>query len=184
MAQDKWIWVTWVNNGRSCYNGKTHKVPQDTIVEPSENLKEGDQITVYWEGGKRKFWNAVVAAPITTKRSSSTDCPIPAKKPNPKQKLFKKTTSTCKFLTPAAQSPATNHQSVAVQTARENTTTSVATQTAITICKYIHVHLMFYTSVHYFLYVIQSLTKVVKLNRIFLRLKVTTSFVLCVCELQ
>ena len=80
MAQDKWIWVTWVNNGRSCYNGKTHKVPQDTIVEPPEDLKEGDQITVYWEGGKPKFWNAIVAAPKTTKRSSSTDCPIPAKK--------------------------------------------------------------------------------------------------------
>ena len=82
MAQDKWIWVTWVNNGRSCYNGKTQSTTR--YNSSPEDLKEGDQITVYWEGGKQKFWNAIVAAPKTTKRSYSTDCPIPAKITKPK----------------------------------------------------------------------------------------------------
>lgn len=70
--EDNWIWVTWKGNGRSVYNGKTHKVPRDTLWILKKELLPGDQVCVYWESGKRKFWNAVVA--------SKTGTPAPSKK--------------------------------------------------------------------------------------------------------
>ena len=47
----------WEGNGSSSYNGKTHKVPRDTLVEP----KPGDNVVVYRETGRWKFWNTRVA---------------------------------------------------------------------------------------------------------------------------
>ena len=63
MDEEKWTWVTWVDNGKSAYNGKTHKVPVDTLINPTKEIKPGDRVTVYWESGKKKFWNAIVADP-------------------------------------------------------------------------------------------------------------------------
>lgn len=59
---DDWIYVTWRGNGRSKYNGQTHKVRKDTLVNPPSDLKVGDSVVVYWESDpRRKFWNAEVA---------------------------------------------------------------------------------------------------------------------------
>ena len=44
---DQWIWVTWMNNGKSVYNGKTHKVPFDTVVNRSSEMKKEDHVQVY-----------------------------------------------------------------------------------------------------------------------------------------
>ena len=59
---DDWIYVTWRGNGRSKYNGQTHRVLKDTLVNPPSNLKVGNSVVVYWESDpRRKFWNAEVA---------------------------------------------------------------------------------------------------------------------------
>ena len=36
-------------------------VPCDTLIEPKEDLSPGNEVSVYWESGKRKFWNAIAA---------------------------------------------------------------------------------------------------------------------------
>lgn len=45
MAQSKWVWVSWQKKGQSSYNGKTHKILQDTLVDtlldPPSKLTEG-----------------------------------------------------------------------------------------------------------------------------------------------
>ena len=60
---DDWIYITWRGNGRSKYNGQTHKVLKDILVNPPSNLKVGDPVVVYWESDpQRKFWKAEVAS--------------------------------------------------------------------------------------------------------------------------
>ena len=46
MDGEKWIWVTWINNGKPAFNGNTHKVPTDTLVTPAKEIKPGDRVTV------------------------------------------------------------------------------------------------------------------------------------------
>ena len=75
---DDWIYVTWRGNGQSKYNGQTHKVLKDTLVNPPSNLKVGDSVVVYWESNpRRKFWNVEVApdrntAPAAASSATST----------------------------------------------------------------------------------------------------------------
>lgn len=78
MADKKWIWLTWVDNGKSVYNGQTHQVKQSTIVGSKENLQPGDRVTVHWKTGKRRSWNAVVATPpvSSTKISKKRSHPV------------------------------------------------------------------------------------------------------------
>lgn len=75
MEEEKWIWVTWKDNGTSVYNGKTHKVGCDAIVEPKRvwDLQPGDEVVVYWPFGKREYWSGIVAEdnkPTVKKRST------------------------------------------------------------------------------------------------------------------
>ena len=46
---DNWIYNTWRRNDRSKYNGQTHKVLKDTLVNLRSNLKVGVSVVVYWE---------------------------------------------------------------------------------------------------------------------------------------
>ena len=67
---------------------KTHKVLRDTLVEAKADLQPGDRVTVHWETGRKKFWNAVVATP-TSKPPKSPMVPKPSspklpKPPSPK----------------------------------------------------------------------------------------------------
>lgn len=57
----KYIWVTWKDNNSPRYDGKTHKVPQDTLVDPPEKLDVGADVTIYWNHSKKKFWKGEVA---------------------------------------------------------------------------------------------------------------------------
>ena len=70
--EERWIWVTWKDNGKSEYNGKTHKVNCNAIVEPEDvsDLQPGDEVVVHWVFGKRKLWNRYVAE--ATKKHKTT----------------------------------------------------------------------------------------------------------------
>ena len=69
----KWVYVTWRDNGKSSYNGKTHNILRDTIVEPADttDLKIGQPVTVYWESDpRRKYWKAEIAG----KKNEAAEC--------------------------------------------------------------------------------------------------------------
>ena len=51
----KYIWVTWKDNNSPRYDGKTHKVPQDTLVDPPGKLDVGTAVTVHWNSTKKNF---------------------------------------------------------------------------------------------------------------------------------
>ena len=48
------IWVTWKDN-RSRYDGKTHLVPRDVVIDPPTPLIVGTLVPVYWETGRKKY---------------------------------------------------------------------------------------------------------------------------------
>ena len=56
-----YVWVTWKGNSSSRYDGKTHSIPIETIVDPPEKLSEGTPVTVYWRHGKKKYWHGIIA---------------------------------------------------------------------------------------------------------------------------
>lgn len=147
--EGKYIWVTWQGNGKSSYNGKTHKVPMDTLVNPASDLKPGDSVSVYWETGKRKYWDAVVAStkepPATTaKRSKISQAPPPPKK--------LKSSDGCKFLsssTPSKQVAVTKDVGTSV-TEEVAAAKTVATQTSC--CCRFFAYLDIFV-IHYFQYI-------------------------------
>ena len=56
-----YVWVTWKGNNSPKYDGKTHSVPAETIVDPPPELTEGTPVTIYWSHGKRKYWHGIIA---------------------------------------------------------------------------------------------------------------------------
>ena len=66
--------MTWKDNGKSEYNGKTHKVNCDAIVEPEDvsDLQPGDEVVVHWVFGKRKLWNGYVAEATKKRKTAPT----------------------------------------------------------------------------------------------------------------
>ena len=57
----EYVWVTWRDNSSPRYDGKTHNVPTETIVDPPKELTVGTPVTIYWSHGKKKFWKGVIA---------------------------------------------------------------------------------------------------------------------------
>ena len=66
------IWVTWKEN-RSRYDGKTHLVSRDVLIDPPTPLTVGTTVTVYWETGRKKYWTAQVAEPRAAKRKGKSN---------------------------------------------------------------------------------------------------------------
>ena len=67
---DDMVWVTWRDN-KSRYDGKTHLVPRDVLLDPPTPLTIGTVVTVYWETGRKKYWTAEVAEPRTLRKNVS-----------------------------------------------------------------------------------------------------------------
>lgn len=62
-----YVWITWLKNGRSKFNGQTDKVLKDSIVDAlpdpqSGKYEVGQRVTVYWEYQKVKYWTGIIAA--------------------------------------------------------------------------------------------------------------------------
>lgn len=70
-----YIAVTWKDNNSPRYDGKTHKIPSESLVDPPENLTIGTPVTVYWNHSKKKFWKGEIAPskPMKTKPKQSND---------------------------------------------------------------------------------------------------------------
>ena len=54
----------------------THKVPQENLVDPPEELEIGTDVTVYWNHSKKKFWKGEIA-PSTAPSKKSGQCILP-----------------------------------------------------------------------------------------------------------
>ena len=50
-----YIWVTWKDNNSLRYDGKIHKVPEECLVNPPEDLSIGTPVTVYWIKSSERF---------------------------------------------------------------------------------------------------------------------------------
>ncbi len=149
MAEDKWIWVKWVGNGNSTYNGKTHKVPKDTLVDPTQELKPGDSVIVHWASGKRMqlckkkhppkndLFGSILTPPPAAKKPKKSATKAAVKIPVTTAPPVKKpVTMSCKFLdsesiieTPKLTISNAQTRMIATQTPGGGSGTSVATQT-------------------------------------------------------
>jgi len=115
--EEKYVWVTWQENGHSRYNGQTHRIPYDSLVDPPLELSVGQPVEVYWQTGKKRFWNAVIAPGKPQKRKNiknesstkpATSCPdvktesasaaTVSEPPKKKRRRQKKRVQKCKFL--------------------------------------------------------------------------------------
>ena len=48
-----YIWVTWKDNNSPRYDGKTHEVPEECLVDPPVDLFIGTLVIVYWIHSKK-----------------------------------------------------------------------------------------------------------------------------------
>lgn len=76
----EYVWVTWQDNNSPRYDGKTHKVPIDSLVDPPEDISVGQRVTVFWEHSKKKFWKGEIAPEKADKKPK-----MPQKSPTDKK---------------------------------------------------------------------------------------------------
>lgn len=67
--EEELVWVTWLQNRRSKFNGQTEQIPTSRIVNPPEKLEPNTWVKVYWPYQSRKYWVGVVT---TGKRKKLT----------------------------------------------------------------------------------------------------------------